>query len=99
MNKKNSSFDNKNGLNFKLKHRKAQKLILCERFGDPYEHSERKVPYPGELVYAEIPCWKLRPKKSCSIYFPTENYFVNGKKKNKGLTKPSPIFFSDVILT
>ena len=36
MNKTNSSFDYKNGLNFKLEHRKAQMLILSERLGDPY---------------------------------------------------------------
>ena len=31
MNKTNSSFDYKNELNFKLKHRKVQKSILSER--------------------------------------------------------------------
>ena len=34
-NNKNSSFELK-GLNHKLRHRKAQKMILCGRYGDPY---------------------------------------------------------------
>ena len=33
MNKKSSNFVKKNGLNFKLKHRNAQKSILSGRFG------------------------------------------------------------------
>ena len=36
MNKTNSSFEYKNGLNFKLEHRKAQMSILSERLGDRY---------------------------------------------------------------
>ena len=34
--KEKFKFWGKNGLKFKLKHRKAQKSILCRRFGDPY---------------------------------------------------------------
>ena len=37
---KSSNFEGKNGLNFKLKHRKAQKSLLCGRFGDPYGRAE-----------------------------------------------------------
>jgi len=41
----------KNGQNFQLKHRKAQKSILSGRFGDPsVQESGRSVPYPGELA-------------------------------------------------
>ena len=36
MNEKSSNFEGGNGLNFKLKHRNAQKSILSGRFGDPY---------------------------------------------------------------
>lgn len=41
----------KNGQNFQLKHRKAQKSNLSGRFGDPsVQESQRSVPYPGELA-------------------------------------------------
>ena len=41
----------KNGQNFQLKHKKAQKSILSGRFGDPsVQESGRSVPYPGELT-------------------------------------------------
>ena len=35
-NKKKSKFGGGNGLNLKLKHRKAQKMVLSGRFGNPY---------------------------------------------------------------
>ena len=57
MNKKSSNFEKQNGLNFKLKHRKAQKSILSRRLGDPYRRAEdqchisgRLPDYPGELL-------------------------------------------------
>ena len=37
-----------NGINSKLKHRKAHNLILSGRFGDPY--GRRLLSYPGELA-------------------------------------------------
>ena len=41
----------KNGQNFQLTHRKAQKSILSGRFGDPsVQESGRSVLYPGELA-------------------------------------------------
>ena len=49
---KNSSFDNKYVPNFKVKHRKAEKLILSRRFGDLYERAgDRFCMYPGEWAY------------------------------------------------
>ena len=36
VNKKNSRFELKSALNFKLRHRKAQKMILSGRYGDLY---------------------------------------------------------------
>ena len=57
MNKKSSIFEKQNGLNFKLKHRKAQKSILSRRLGDPYGrvedqcHISGRLPdYPGQLL-------------------------------------------------
>ena len=52
MNKKSSNFEKQNGLNFKLKHRKAEKSILSRRLGDPYQcHISGRLPdYPGELL-------------------------------------------------
>ena len=57
MNKKSSNFEKQNGLNFKLKHRKAQKSILSRRLGEPYGRAEdqchisgRLPDYPGELL-------------------------------------------------
>ena len=51
----------KNGLSSKQKHKKTQKLILSERFGDPYRRLEDFYHYsgrlqdkPGELVYLSV---------------------------------------------
>ena len=58
MNKKCSNFRGKNGLNFKQKHRKAQKSILSGRFGVTHTGereisavSSRLPDNPGELAY------------------------------------------------
>ena len=51
----------KNGLSSKQKHKKTQKLILSERFGDPYRRLEDFYHYSGrlqdklrELVYLSV---------------------------------------------
>ena len=41
-----------NGINSKLKHRKARNSILSRRFGDPY--GRRLLSYPGELAFMII---------------------------------------------
>ena len=103
MNKTNSSFDYKNGQNFKLKHRKDKKLVLSERLGDPYGtvgDGCRQLCRIRESWYM----WKFPAGRTQKVVFNLlsnqifGNYFVNGKK-NTGLTEPSLTFFSDVILT
>ena len=49
INIKNSNFEKQNGLNFKLKHRKAQKSILSRRLGDPYGRAEDQCHISGRL--------------------------------------------------
>ena len=54
MNKKSLNFEKENGLNFKLKYRKAQKPILLGRFGDLYGRAGDQCHIresPRELAY------------------------------------------------
>ena len=44
-----------NGINSKLKHRKAHNSILSERFGDSYVR--RVLSYPGELACMTTNCF------------------------------------------
>ena len=56
----NFKFWAKNGLNRKLEHRKAQKMILFERYGDPYvQETGRLVSYLGNswIIWES---WRVR---------------------------------------
>ena len=71
--KKKFKFWAKNGLNLKLRHRKAQKMILSRRYGDPYG---RSVPYPMYVIGVSVIAGCPQGKSWLYSKLPSKNLLI-----------------------